>query len=89
MTKPKRKRLKGKQSAKLHMEDLCLVVAADTEEEAYGAIFSGATSSVKPVWIMSGQVPIEEYWIYNCPHIKFCCRSMSIGGAIALDNSQL
>lgn len=74
----KRRKPKPKTSTSISFEDICIAIEADSEEDAYGLIFTGATSSVKPVWLMSGQIPIEEYWIYNCPHIKFCCRTMSM-----------
>jgi hypothetical protein len=60
------------------IEDLLTSLDTNAEEEFYQLVFSGNTGSIRPMWTSVSQRSEEDYWIYNCPFIRFCSRTIAL-----------
>lgn len=76
--KKKKRQKKKNQYISVTIEDLFEITKTESEEDLYSLVFSGTSSSVRPVWLVAAPISMEEYWVINCPYIRFCSRSMSL-----------
>jgi hypothetical protein len=74
----RKKANKKAEFSQLHFDHLHDITGLGSEEEVYDFIFSGRSTSVKPVWMTVAPQPVEEYWALNQPYVKFCTRLMSL-----------
>jgi hypothetical protein len=66
------------QTDSLPIEDLLESLNTNSEQHFYEQVFTGKTNSVKAVWATVAERSEEDYWVYNCPFIRFCSRTIAL-----------